>query len=278
MTEPFPRTFLFVPANRPAFVDSAFRSAAEAIVFDLEDSVVEDEKAAAREAVRSIVMTPRAGAPPLFVRINEADTSHGTDDLRALAGAPVAGFVIPKVQSTAVVSRVAAQAEGRKLVLLLETPRGVLGALHLAEAAGSSLAALAFGAEDFRAAMRVDADTADALLAYALPTVAVAAAAADVPAIDAPEMDLADPGRLHARCAAARALGFRAKFAIHPKQLSTIHEAFGPTPAQRLWAERVTQAYEQGRSEGRGSVRVDDRVVDQATVKRARQILQRSGT
>lgn len=124
--------------------------------------------------------------------------------------------------------------------------------------------------------MWVDAADSDPLLAVALPAIAMAAAALDVPAIDAPEMDFADHERLRARATSARAVGFRAKFAIHPAQLAIIHEAFGPTPAQRLWAEHVTKAYEQGAAEGCGSVRVDDRVVDAATIRRARQILERS--
>lgn len=276
MTEGFARSFLFVPGNRPSLVDSAFRSAAEAIVFDLEDSVGVDQKVAARKAVRSIVTTPRAAGPPLFVRVNAPDTPALTDDLRALADTPLAGLVIPKVESTPAVRRIVAEAGGTRIILLLETPRGVLRALDLAEAAGRSLVALAFGAEDFRAAMQVDAADSDALLAFTLPAVAMAAAALDVPAIDAPEMNVADADRLRARAASARAVGFRAKFAIHPVQLAIIHDTFGSTPAQRTWAERVMRAYQQASAEGRGSVRVDDRVVDAATIKRARQILERS--
>jgi citrate lyase subunit beta / citryl-CoA lyase len=270
----FPRSFLFVPGNRPSFIDSALRSPAEAIVFDLEDSVAADQKAAARVSVRSILEASPRHRAALYVRINS--DPHGKDDLQALAGVPVAGLIVPKAESAAAVRRIVSESGGAAVVLLVETPRGVLAALDLGEAAGSSLAALAFGAEDFRAAMGVDSVDADPLLSFALPMVAVAAAALGVPAIDAPEMNFADLERLRARAASARALGFRAKFAIHPSQLPIIHEAFGPSSLERLWAERVTRAYEQGRAEGHGSVRVDDRVVDAATVKRARRILERS--
>lgn len=273
MTAELARSWLFVPANRWKLIDSAFRSGAEAIVFDLEDSVAGDQKEAARNAVRSVLLAPRASAPPLFVRVNGPETADFSADLRALAGTPLAGLVIPKVESASAVRRVVAESGGAPLVLLLETPRGILRALDLAEAAGTSLAALAFGAEDFRAAMRVDAAGSDALMAFARSSVAVAAAAAGVPAIDAPEMDLADQDRLRARAAGARAAGFLAKFAIHPAQLAIIHDAFGPSAAQRTWAERVTRAYEEGSARGHGSVRVDDRLVDAATIQRARQIL-----
>jgi citrate lyase beta subunit len=278
VTDAFARSLLFVPGNRPTLIDSAFRSAADAIVFDLEDSVGADQKASAREALRTLVAAHELERRALYVRINEPGTPEAHEDLRALAGARLAGIVVPKVESATVIARLLTQVAGIPLVLLLETPRGVLGALQLGEAAGSSLAGLAFGAEDFRAAMRVDPAESDPLLAFALPMIATAAAALGVPAIDAPEMNLADIGRLRARCANARALGFRAKFAIHPTQLPSIHEVFSPTSAERLWAERVTRAYEDGTAAGRGSVRLDDRLVDAATVKRARQILERSQT
>ncbi|MGH9349290.1 MAG: HpcH/HpaI aldolase/citrate lyase family protein [Vicinamibacterales bacterium] len=278
MTGRFARSWLFVPANRQRLIDSAFRSAADAIVFDLEDSVPADQKEAARDALRSLLLTSRAPTAPLFVRVNGPETPHFSADLRALAGTVPAGLVIPKVESACRVQQVVAESGGVPLVLLLETPRGILRALDLAEAAGPSLAALAFGAEDFCAAMRVGASGSDPLMAFAQASVVVAAAAAGVPAIDAPEMDLADASRLRAQAARACAAGFLAKFAIHPAQLAIIHDAFGPAAAERAWAERVTRAYEESRARGHGSVRVDDRLVDAATIRRARQILERRQT
>jgi citrate lyase subunit beta / citryl-CoA lyase len=272
----YARSFLFVPGNRPSLIESALRSKAEAIVFDLEDSVPPEQKSAARDAVRSIVGRPRTHGPPLFVRINLPGSSDARDDLDSLATLRFAGFVVPKVEATADVDSVVEDAEGTPLVLLLETPRGVLRALDLAEAAGSSLAALAFGAEDYRAAMRVASGDAESLLTFALSMVAAAASAVNVPAIDAPEMQIGDRDRLRTRCEAARTLGFRSKFAIHPAQLPIIHDIFGPSSAEREWAERVTRAYEEAQAEGRGSVRLDDRAIDAATVKHARQILERS--
>jgi citrate lyase subunit beta/citryl-CoA lyase len=278
VTEPFPRSFLFVPADRPKLVESALRSDAEAIVFDLEDAVAPDRKQVARESVREILDRPRQGGMPLFVRVNADDTPEAPFDVRAVAGSAAAGLVIPKAESADRIRRIAADAGGLPLVLLLETPRGVLRAADLADAAGRALVALAFGAEDFRAAMGVETLEAGTLLGFALSSVAVAAAAANVPAIDAPEMSIGDRQRLRARAVLARDAGFRAKFAIHPAQLATIHDVFAPTAEQRTWAERVTRVYEEGSAQGLGSVRVDDRLVDAATVRHARGILERCRT
>jgi citrate lyase beta subunit len=270
----FARSLLFVPANRAKHVESALRSEAEAIVFDLEDSVAVDQKAAAREAVRAILLERRTAGQALFVRVNGIDTPDFAADLRALQGTAYAGLVIPKIESVAAVTQVVTEAGAARLVLLLETPRGILRALDIAEAAGASLAALAFGAEDLCAAMGVDPAASEPPIAFARAAIAVAAAAVEVPAIDAPEMNVADHDRLRAQSSLARSAGFVAKFAIHPAQLAIIHDVFGPTTVSRAWAERVTRAYEEGVVHGLGSVRVDDRVVDTATIQRARRILE----
>ena len=270
---PFPRSFLFVPADRPRLVDSAFRSAADALVFDLEDAIAPDRKAAARDAAADILADARAAARPVFVRVNGPATADGDADLRALADRRCAGYVIPKTEAVEQVHHVSRLTAGARLVLLIETPRGVLRALDLADAAGASLAALAFGAEDFRTGMRVERAGSEPLVGFARHAVSVAAAAAGVPAIDTPEMNLTDADGLRDAACAARAAGFAAKFAIHPSQLEIIHGAFAPSDAERAWADRVTRAYDEAAANGHGSVRVDDHVVDAVTVERARQVL-----
>ena len=276
----FPRSLLFVPANRTEMFARAWASEAEAIMVDLEDSVPAAQKTAARAALVSL-QTPEGWARPIFVRVN----SHGTDDfdmdLRAVASAaaPVAGVMLPKVERAAQVRAVDAAigASGRTgpplaLILLIETPGGVMRMTELADCGAQRVCAFAFGAEDYRAGMRVEA-LDPALADFARAAVSNAAAAAGVPAIDAPLLQLDDADRLRTAARHARALGFRAKFAIHPSQVPLIHEEFAGG-ADREWARRAVEAYERAAREGHGSVALDGRMIDEATMKRARAILE----
>lgn len=275
----FPRSLLFVPANRTEMYARAWASEAEAIIFDLEDSVPAAHKAVARDALVSL-QPPEGWTRPIFVRLNSYGTESFALDLRAATGtaAPLAGVMLPKVERAAQVRAAdAAIATAERsdqplaLILLIETPGGVLRVAELVDCGVARVAAFAFGAEDYRAGMRVDA-LDPSLADFARATVSNAAAAAGVPAIDAPLLQVDDPERLRTATTHARALGFQAKFAIHPSQLPVIHEEFA-AGADRAWALRAVAAYERAARDGHGSVALDGWMIDEATMKRARDIL-----
>ena len=80
------RSVLFVPGHRPTWVDKAVASGADAIVLDLEDSVPEAEKAAARATVAESIARVRATNSDigLFVRVNPLHTKLTGADLEAV--------------------------------------------------------------------------------------------------------------------------------------------------------------------------------------------------
>ena len=70
-----PRTYLFVPGNRPERFAKALASGADAVVLDLEDAVAADAKDDARatpSAPGSRRPTPSRPGPRVVVRINDA--------------------------------------------------------------------------------------------------------------------------------------------------------------------------------------------------------------
>ena len=77
------RTLLFVPGHKPDWADKAVKAGADAIVLDLEDSVPDAEKAAARRQVRdSIGRLREAGTGAgLLVRVNGLATRLTGADL-----------------------------------------------------------------------------------------------------------------------------------------------------------------------------------------------------
>jgi len=199
-------------------------------------------------------------------------------DVRAAVAAEAVAVILPKVEHAADV-RAADQALAAReksdrplaLILLLETPGGVLRAAELVDCGVKRVAAFAFGAEDYRAGLGVD-KLDPAVADFARATIVNAAAARYLPAIDAPYLQVNDLDQLRVTSRRARALGFQSKFAIHPSQVPVIHEELAGGE-DRTWAARVVEVYQRAVGEGKGAVALDGRMIDEATMKRARDIL-----
>jgi len=270
---------LFVPGTRQDRFAKAMNAGADAVVFDLEDSVEAGQKPQARVLVAEFLATPGAGALRL-VRINAAQTPDGEADLEFFSGTEgYDGVLLPKVETAGAVERVA-QAFARPalsgavppLLLLLETPRAILRAAEIA-AADAPVAALLFGAEDFTASLAIERTTDGEELSFARSQIVLAAAAAGADAIDAVCTDLNDADSLRRDCQRARALGFRGKMAIHPRQVDVINEVFTPAAADVDRARRLIDTYEASRAQGQGVTTMDGRMVELPIVERARRTL-----
>jgi len=109
---------------------------------------------------------------------------------------------------------------------------------------------------------------------YARSQLCVAARAAHVLALDTPYFKLRDSDGLRANALAAKRLGFKGKFAIHPEQVAPLNECFSPSPQEVAHARRVIAAFEEAEAQGRGSTSLDGWVIDVPVVKRARALLE----
>ena len=76
------RSLLFVPGDSERKIAKVQSSAADALILDLEDSVVPEKRAVARELC---LVTLQAGGPkPMFVRVNALETPEALLDLAAV--------------------------------------------------------------------------------------------------------------------------------------------------------------------------------------------------
>ena len=268
------RSVLFVPGVRPDRFSSAVSSGADAVVFDLEDSVDATKKADARRHLAETF--PRLGFPTLvqrFVRINKASSDWFFDDLdfvRTLTG--VDGIVVPKVELPEQVAGVASSVGGAHVIPLIETSRGVLNAPAIAAAVGG-VRAIFFGAEDLTAELGIPRTVDGDELVYPRSQVVLAAATVGADAVDAVFIDLASPDALRTDALRGRAMGFRGKMAIHPDQIATINDVFTPSADELDRARRIVEAFQDAVRRGEAVVRVDDRMVDAPVVTRARRLL-----
>ena len=93
------RSLLFVPGNRPEKIRKAWGLGANCIIFDLEDSVPEAEKDAARNLVHQALETAPSKCPFVLVRTNSHGSSHWRHDLDAAVTPTLQGIMLPKCDS-----------------------------------------------------------------------------------------------------------------------------------------------------------------------------------
>src|SRR4051794_15816629 len=93
------RSVLYMPGSNARALEKARTLPADAVVFDLEDAVAPDAKAAARDQVCAAVRQGGYGAREVVVRINALETPWGEGDLAAAAQAAPHGILVPKVSS-----------------------------------------------------------------------------------------------------------------------------------------------------------------------------------
>jgi citrate lyase subunit beta/citryl-CoA lyase len=269
-----PRTYLFVPGNRPERFDKALGSGADAVVLDLEDAVVPADKDAARSAIgRFLAATGAEQRSRLVLRINDESTPWFVADLAMLAQSPGVALMLPKAERQATVARARAACPGSAVLALIESAWGVLNAVALAQCEGVSR--LVFGTIDYALELElIDDPSAGPLgLDHAASQLALASRAAGLAApVAGVTPDIDDEPKLLADLARARAHGFGAKLCIHPKQVAPIHGALQPSAQELDWARRIVAAAE-GSS---GAVQVDGRMVDRPVLQRALQLLARA--
>jgi citrate lyase subunit beta/citryl-CoA lyase len=267
---------LFVPGVRPDRFAGAMASGADAVVFDLEDSVEAARKDEARRAVAAFLATSSASGAARLVRVNSAGSQWWAQDLGWIGTlANCDGVVLPKSESASQVEELSRAAGGRPVIPLFETARGVLHAAAIA-GARASIPAICFGAEDLTAEIGVPRTTAGEELLFARSQVVLAATTIGAEAVDAVFVDIKAVDQLRVDAERARALGFRGKMAIHPDQIAVINEVFSPSAIEIERARRIVEAYDAAAAGGEGVIRVDDRMVDAPVVARARRLLARA--
>ena len=279
------RTFLFVPADRPDRIVKALNSGADAVIVDLEDAVRPENREVARTFLRRLVdAAPNVEESLLVIRVNPVGTSDFAPDLKAAFDSGADCIMLPKFvpgQSAAAIDASLAALEashGREsrmpVIGLIESAAGVLGLIGQA-ALPTRLVRLAFGAADLQADLKITYQVTGVQTDIAMAVIVLASAAAGLPApLDSPHFALSDEAGLTDSVRRAREVGFGGKLCIHPNQLAIVGAGFGVTDAEERWAREVLEQWTGPENLGVGAIRVGDEFVDEAMVRRARQILE----
>ena len=262
------RSMLFVPGANAAMVSNAFIYRADALMFDLEDSVILREKDAARRLVFHALQHPlyqdleavvRGGVD--IVRLPKTDTAQDVIDIENH------------------IARIEAQC-GREpgstgLLAAIESPQGITQAVAIAQAS-PRLIGIALGAEDYVRNLRTERSPEGTELLFARCAILQAARAAGIQAFDTVYSDANNEAGFLKEAAHIKQLGFDGKSLINPRQIDLLHNLYAPTQLEVEHAQRVVDAADAAAREGRGVVSLNGKMVDSPVIERAHLVLSRA--
>ena len=282
---PLPRSFLYVPANREKFLEKSLGLPADALLFDLEDSVPAAEKKAARDGVRQYAPKVEGRA---WGRVNGHDTDFAEADLDAVVGLKgLAGIFLPKVESRAEVfawdAMIGSLEKSRgvavgatKLVLSIESALGVLNAYDMAAGVTRVVSSAFGGAQD--GDLNTDLGCVWSIdgpeMNHARSHVLLAARAARIESpLDGVYANVRDPDGFEKDTTLSRRIGYRGRKLIHPSQIEPCNRLYMPSQAELDYYARVLEAFDAAVKQGSASTTVDGKMIDEAMAKMARRVL-----
>jgi citrate lyase subunit beta / citryl-CoA lyase len=272
------RSVLFLPGNNARAQEKARSLAADALIFDLEDSVAPDAKGSARAQIAASLKAGGFAKRELILRVNGAATPWQDDDLLFAATLSVDAVLLPKVTGPNDVLAAEAVLAGpglkQRMALwcMMEVPLAFLRADAIASAS-PRIEALVMGTEDLGKDLRTRVMPDRAPLMTAMQLCVLAARAHGLDPLDSVLPDYRDIAGFTAACRQGRDLGFAGKTLIHPDQIAPANEAFAPSTDEIAQAKRIVEAYAAAKAQGRAVASLDGRMIEQLHADTAQQTL-----
>ncbi len=267
-----PRSFLFVPGDRPDRFDKAIAAGADAIILDLEDAVTEQNREEATTNIQSWLAgyKPQDQSPQVWVRVPEPDEI--SDPLIEIGkAAAFTGFFLPKVESPEQVTP-----WRWPVIAQIETAKGVLAATEVASGGGSNLRGLAMGAEDLASSLQCLPDAAGMTGSAQLVVLAARAYGLHVYACPGSIAQFRDLAIWQSILDQGKGLGSDGQLCIHPAQVEPVNRTFSPRKQAIAQARRIVETFDKALEQGLGAVQLDGQMLDAPIVARARLLLERT--
>ena len=276
------RSIHFIPANVPKYVAKAAALDADAFQVDLEDSVPESEKAAARAALPGVVQTLARTGADVLVRVNRP-LRHAVRDIEAAVCAQVRAISLAKVDGPSHVRLVAELLDHCEeriglpightgLVVLVESAAAYLEMRAIATAS-PRVVAMSLASEDL--AEDLGAEPLDEVLQAPKQQMIIVARASGIVPLGyiGSIANFQDEAAFRAMVRRSRRFGFAGGTSIHPAQIAALNDEFGPRPDEVHAARAMLAAGAQAESDGRGSFAFEGRMVDAPILQRARALI-----
>jgi len=284
------RSSLYVPVNRPRFVEKAWGRGSDSIILDLEDAVSPEEKPQARTLMREAISVVGKAGAEVAVRINH-DTPKEDCDGSLWPGLTLIYY--PKtetVEEIHEVDRVCSALESKRgippnsteISAMIETAKGVWNAYDIATASSRIRWFGSVADGDLTANLGVPMEylwEAD-VLAYARGECDLIARTLGLGVEGklwyegrATIADFGDAEALQVSSQRSAQAGYLGCLCIHPLQVDAFNRSFTPKPQDVAVARAVVKACEEAYARGEAYAEYKGRLVDRRVADGARDFL-----
>lgn len=281
------RSWLFAPGDSEKKMTKATDGPADAVIFDLEDAVAEENKPTARTLIAEfLAKQPEQSLRRLWVRVNPLDGPHTLADLAAVMPGKPGGIMLPKTYGRADVELLdnylsAFEAANgieigatKVIVLVTETAEGMYTTGTYKGA--PRVIAMTWGAEDLADAIGASENrNPDGSYGFtyelARSLCLLGAGAAGVAPIDTIQGDFRDLEGLRLRAEKVRRDGYQGMLAIHPAQVDVINQAFTPSEEELQAAQEIVDLF--AANPGVGTIGYKGAMLDRPHLARAKNLL-----
>lgn len=271
------RSLLFIPGNNPSMIQNADVFQADAVIFDLEDSVSVSEKDNARNLIKQYLDDTKVLPAKVIIRINPIGSSFFKEDIELVRTKKVDYILVPKTTNDAINClddyllniEKELNLDPMRIIALAETSKSIIEIYKIAKHA--RVDAILLGAEDLCSELEIDRSNLGLEIQFARSRVIYACVANQIIPIDTPNTNIDDESLLEEDCYVAKRLGMKAKAAIHPGQLAIINKVFSPSKKEIDWANQVLLAVAE--TKHKGAFSLDGKMIDKPIIKKAEKII-----
>jgi len=272
-----------MPATNERALVKGTALAADAIVIDLEDSVLPEMKSLARNQATDAFEQLDYGYRLRVLRVNTADTDWHLDDIEAASRCRLDAIVLPKVDTVEQVAHLSAVMDNYPslrncaLWVMLESPLAVVNANAIAASSAryQRLSMFLVGNNDMARAAGMPVQSDRTYLLPWLMSLVASAKAHGLGILDGVYNDFADTQGFEQECVQGAAMGMNGKTLIHPSQLMAANAAYSPSEEAIESAIATVRAFSLAENAGRGAISIDGRMTERLHLDMAEQLLQR---
>lgn len=280
------RSAMFVPSDKENMLGKSLSSNADAVIFDLEDSVLPENKSMALKLACEYVSKAAMAGKPAIVRINALGSAYVEGEIDALVCAGVQAIMLPKADQGKVniLCELLGEAEKKyavpqqKKAEIIPLVESALGIVHIYSLLGESprVVAALLGAEDLTRELGVARTQGGKEIEYSRNRFAMACHAANIVAMDTPYTAIRDLAGLEQDTNVAKSFAFTAKACIHPSHAQIINQVFMPSALEVEWATGLLKAAQNEENCGKGAFLFEGNMIDAPVLERARKIINKT--